>query len=734
VSFSFDSDKSREKQAEEALETLVNDFESKILAAERSREAKIEHRKEARRQAEAAAREVKRKEEERRKNRERLRVDLQRQEEEKAETAAREVKRKEEERRTNRERLRVDIQRQEEEKRLERERFQTEEPIHENGTTGPERGDNPENADSLESADCSNEKPYVQQKSSHLLSRVEQSCREDSQRRGKPGSFGTFDEDEIPNPTESKPGKLAGQDNPSHIQKRTRRSKGADFFYPRSSQDDLSEEETPAHPKRLLPAFATAEDTSLSTPDNDLTQRSDKRVRWEDHDDDDSLEEPVASVETANQDKTTQLIQGRKRAYGSSNKGLAAISKSKSQAVSPRRTTKLSPQTDRADASDKDKSPRQGKSHSIEKSRKAFEHDNQGAPETDFLAHEGPRSLKLISKEPREHERKSSVSSSAPRQASSRPRSHREQRSSGEFDQSGDKQRKRSKQVSHDLVNERDGKDAAVPASGSWKKRSDETLKPAGKDVGESADKKRSRADNGRESTKRTFGVKGKFRGGPEVSSRETEAGRSGAATLVKNRKSEHRISRSPKQPERDNAKLQEPSKGDVALLRRSKHRPKSEGDSRRSSKVPTTGMPPDFGGRTTSEKQKRPKEAGSKKRENDDDVILDSLAGTKKTSFTSKSTQRSSSTSRPVTGVSRPEGSRATKVDSSRPRNSSVTTGKAGASRKRRSTQLSSTQTSGLSSSEGLTKARRRKKKETVGSQRSTAKSATDDAYDFQF
>jgi hypothetical protein len=143
--------------------------------------------------------------------------------------------------------------------------------------------------------------------------------------------------------------------------------------------------------------------------------------------------------------------------------------------------------------------------------------------------------------------------------------------------------------------------------------------------------------------------------------------------------------------------------------------------------------MPPDFGGGTTSKKQKRPKEPGSKKLENDDDVILDSLAGTKKTSSTPKTTQRSSSTLRPIKGVSRPEGSRATKVDSSRSRDSSVTTGKTGASRKRRSTHLSSTQTSGLSSIEGPTKAWRRKKKERVGSQRSTAKLVTDDAYNFQ-
>jgi hypothetical protein len=145
---------------------------------------------------------------------------------------------------------------------------------------------------------------------SHLLLSAQQSCQEDSQCGSKPGSFGTFDEDKIHNPTETKPGNLAGQDkNPLRIQKRTRRSKGADFFYPWSSQEDLFEDETPAHPKRLLPAYTTAEDTPLSNSVNDLTQSSDKRVCWDDQDEEDSHEEPVASVKTANQDNTGNVAE-----------------------------------------------------------------------------------------------------------------------------------------------------------------------------------------------------------------------------------------------------------------------------------------------------------------------------------------------------------------------------------------------------------------------------------------
>ena len=75
------STKSREEQAALAYyspyESLVTEFEANIVAAKESREAKIEQHKEARRQAEAAtaAADLKRKEEERRKNQERLQAE-----------------------------------------------------------------------------------------------------------------------------------------------------------------------------------------------------------------------------------------------------------------------------------------------------------------------------------------------------------------------------------------------------------------------------------------------------------------------------------------------------------------------------------------------------------------------------------------------------------------------------------------------------------------------------------
>jgi hypothetical protein len=51
-----------------------------------------------------------------------------------------------------------------------------------------------------------------------------------------------------------------------------KRRKGADFFF---SQNDLSEEEMPAHPKRLLPAFTRVDNPEPSTTLAYISQGSD---------------------------------------------------------------------------------------------------------------------------------------------------------------------------------------------------------------------------------------------------------------------------------------------------------------------------------------------------------------------------------------------------------------------------------------------------------------------------
>ena len=106
----------------------------------------------------------------------------------------------------------------------------------------------------------------------------------------------------------------------SHPEGLTRTRKSADFFNP-ASQDDISEEETPAQPKSLLPTFAHAR--SLSRKSSfDLTPSSNKHVHWK--------EEKVGGEQAEKGVAGRETNESRKpKYYGTSQRGLAAISRPK---------------------------------------------------------------------------------------------------------------------------------------------------------------------------------------------------------------------------------------------------------------------------------------------------------------------------------------------------------------------------------------------------------------------
>lgn len=99
-----------------------------------------------------------------------------------------------------------------------------------------------------------------------------------------------------------------------------RSRKGAEFFNP-ASNEGFSEEETPAQPKSLLSSFAGVRGLPRKKA-LDLTPNYDKRVHWKDdttgiEDDQDSVDEPLGSIRRVS------------KQYGTSQRGLAAISRPK---------------------------------------------------------------------------------------------------------------------------------------------------------------------------------------------------------------------------------------------------------------------------------------------------------------------------------------------------------------------------------------------------------------------
>jgi hypothetical protein len=301
VSFTYDSTKSRKEQAEESLEDLVTEFESRVRAARESRGAKVQERAEARRRAEAAAAEVKRKEEERHKSRERVEAEIQRQEGE--------------ERKLKEEHI-------EQEKRFEEERR----PRHALDNQAESDQDREPSTESI--GEETNWRGKIKGRSSKA-----------AQSEGG----GTF----------QAPLNSLEQTTRGKAKNVRKRRKGADFFFPQSQE--VSEEATPAQPKRLLSAFIGTDDSPVSTLIPGISQSSDKKVRWEDEDDAGLGQEADTPPKHDTEATSTTIPSRKKRPYGSSSKGLAAISRSKTAPKSPV-AAKLNPLQTRPIGSGNDKS------------------------------------------------------------------------------------------------------------------------------------------------------------------------------------------------------------------------------------------------------------------------------------------------------------------------------------------------------------------------------------------
>ena len=104
-----------------------------------------------------------------------------------------------------------------------------------------------------------------------------------------------------------------GQESVKMRQKRAKKAKGAEFFFP-EIQSGKPDDETPVHPKRLLPVF----DSQAIGPKQPrviiaTSQNSDKRVRWEDEDDDKTNIDPPKVLQP---ERSKVTLPKRKHQYG----------------------------------------------------------------------------------------------------------------------------------------------------------------------------------------------------------------------------------------------------------------------------------------------------------------------------------------------------------------------------------------------------------------------------------
>ena len=204
INFSYHPEKSTEEQAGELLKGLLADCEARLEAADEVRKAKIEQRKEAKRVADAAAFEV---------------------------------RRKEEERRRHRERMQLEIKQREEDCRLLDDEIRKDRTAEASGNDSSFRIENCPEYPSMAGREKISEPPGLQQKEENPHGEVTEKLR---QRRKKKDAF---------------------------------------FYFPQSQ--DLSDTDTPAKPQSLLKAFLS-EETPIQVHKVFTPLSLDKRVRWDD--------------------------------------------------------------------------------------------------------------------------------------------------------------------------------------------------------------------------------------------------------------------------------------------------------------------------------------------------------------------------------------------------------------------------------------------------------------------
>jgi hypothetical protein len=301
VSFEYDGSKTRIEQAEEVLKPITSELEQSIIAAEKAREARSN---ELRQEAEELAAAQKREEEARRLEAE--------------ERAAAQMREKEARRRETEER--ATAQRREEEQHRKAEERAAEE--EERRWEVEERAVSKKREDELRLKLLDVEKrksdPLRWEKPSFLF----KTTLED------PAPLQKKSTDE-PRQSHNPNSQAAANTRPNNP--KPRRRKGAEFFFP-NIQGDVSEEETPAHPTRLLPAFARTTNNDLpSTQGTSTTQNTDKRVRWDDHlEEDDNRDESDFADEISSEDEEEDAPPRKhsdsRKTYSMSMRGLKAIS------------------------------------------------------------------------------------------------------------------------------------------------------------------------------------------------------------------------------------------------------------------------------------------------------------------------------------------------------------------------------------------------------------------------
>eukprot|EP00934_Nitzschia_sp_Nitz4_P005372 Nitzschia sp. Nitz4//scaffold147_size54853//5650//9283//NITZ4_006608-RA/size54853-processed-gene-0.8-mRNA-1//1//CDS//3329536666//5362//frame0 len=124
--------------------------------------------------------------------------------------------------------------------------------------------------------------------------------------------------------------RLQGDNEPRNASSKRKgpsnKAKPASFYFPQCQGEGDNDDESPAHPKRLLPSFINAEERNKRTPkEGDLTQSSDKRVHWHKGINDEDITS-VKDIGTTNRPP---------KHYGTSRRGLSAIT--------PRHRTNTSP-------------------------------------------------------------------------------------------------------------------------------------------------------------------------------------------------------------------------------------------------------------------------------------------------------------------------------------------------------------------------------------------------------
>lgn len=682
LEFVYDKSKSRKEQAELVLESLLSEFEAKIASAKESREAKLKQRREARRQAEAAAAEVKRKEEERHKNRERLQAEIQ------------------EGRQMGKKRLKSQMHCRQEDA-AENRRSRRRKPRRRATESGL-----PRKQEELEEASCG-----------------DLSGEEGIETTGKrPSEFAIC----------NKANRTRGYGKSSRH--------GADFFLPQS-REAFAEEDTPTHPKRLLPAFASVDNPVPSMTLASISQNSDRRVHWEDQgDNDDPLVDRVPQKTNEDIGSKTKYDTGASqptntmhRRYASGeNKGPGdpklendhsdglqgqepelyptqervhsptSVSRKKKQSDSSKKDSAILNSMRIAPTSQNTKalSPRKGQVHnSSEKKNLQSKYkqvrrtelglnklqEGKELEKNDNVHVSSKKRNKLPAEPSRSRERNSRDNLTEPKLSLSKL-----------LQKNWHKGKPRSKAM--------EGRDTAAIYDSSEilfyhvKKDEKDPLWLSRKSGGAS--------DSGDDLRK--------FKDGKEGSKQKADRGKANESKSSLRKKSDQKSSGD----HRPHKKITKVSGTSDGLQASRKTSPSTKG----TGLVSKTRI-------GNLNKQRNPSKESRVKRKSFDRGSLDSLAAPKQSLGASKRTKRTSSTPRKLGPSSHQESSKGIIASKSR-----TTTKRPSATRKRKSSDISCTQSLGQSSCEGGSKARRRKKKEATGSQKSSTKSLADDAYDFHF